>query len=120
MKNHKICSEKLTSRGIHKPEHVQRIDRTAIQMTSDRKLELVMGRLTAEGAVQSIQTPGAGQYLGACSVNKKRCPKSFRITGTWLSLRQLERSPLASPSGLWSHRTARLVLLVGCESLQLE
>jgi len=39
---------------------VQRIDRTAIQMTSDRKLELVMGRLTAEDAVQSIQTPGAG------------------------------------------------------------
>ena len=37
------------------PSYVQRIDRTPIQMTSDHKLALVMGRFTAEDAVKSIQ-----------------------------------------------------------------
>jgi len=36
------------------------------------------------------------------------------------SLRQLGRSPPASPWGLWSRRTARFVLLAGCESRLLE
>jgi len=47
---------KVNRGGIHKPKYVQRIDRTPIQMTSDRKLALIMGRLTAEDAVKSIQT----------------------------------------------------------------
>jgi len=38
------------------PSYVQRIDRTPVQMTSNRKLALVMGRFTAEDAVKSIQT----------------------------------------------------------------
>jgi hypothetical protein len=36
-------------------EYVQRIDRTPIQMTTNRKLALMMGKLTAEDAVKSIQ-----------------------------------------------------------------
>jgi hypothetical protein len=46
---------KVNRGGTLKPEYVQWIDRTPIQMTSDRKLALVMGRFTAEDAVKSIQ-----------------------------------------------------------------
>jgi hypothetical protein len=42
--------------GARSAEYVQRIDRTPIQMTTDRKLALVMGRFTAEDALKSIQT----------------------------------------------------------------
>ena len=55
MKNTKFVV-KVIRGGTLKPEYVQRIDRTPIQMTSDRKLALLMGRLTAEDAVKSIQT----------------------------------------------------------------
>ena len=41
---------------VRAPEYVQRIDRIPIQMTTNRKLALLMGRLTAEDAVKSIQT----------------------------------------------------------------
>jgi hypothetical protein len=37
------------------PEFVQRIDRIPIQTTTNRKLALVMGRLTAEDAIKSLQ-----------------------------------------------------------------
>lgn len=37
------------------PEYVQRIDRTPILTTTNRKLALIMGRFTAEEAVKSIQ-----------------------------------------------------------------
>jgi hypothetical protein len=37
------------------PEYVLRIDRTPVQTTTDPNLALVMGRLTAEDAVKSIQ-----------------------------------------------------------------
>lgn len=44
------------NRGVSRaPAYVQRVDRTPIQMTSNRKLALVMGRFTAEDAVKSIQ-----------------------------------------------------------------
>ena len=55
MKNTKFVV-KVNRGGTLKPEYVQRIDRIPIQMTSDRKLALLMGRLTAEDAVKSIQT----------------------------------------------------------------
>ena len=54
MKNTKFVV-KVNRGGTLKPEYVQRIDRTPIQMTSDRKLALLMGRFTAEDAVKSIQ-----------------------------------------------------------------
>ena len=37
------------------PAYVQRIDRTPVQMTTDRKLALMMGRFTAEDAAKSLQ-----------------------------------------------------------------
>ena len=42
--------------GTRGPEYVQRIDRTPIQTTSNRKLALIMGRFTAEDVVKSIRT----------------------------------------------------------------
>jgi hypothetical protein len=43
------------NRGNRVPEYVERIDRTPIQMTTKRKLALLMGKFTAEDAVKSIQ-----------------------------------------------------------------
>jgi hypothetical protein len=38
-------------------EYVQRVGPTRIHMTTNRKLALVMGRLTAEDAIKSLQHP---------------------------------------------------------------
>ena len=46
---------KVDRSGTRAPEYVMRVDRTPIQMTTNRKLALVMGRFTAEDAVESIQ-----------------------------------------------------------------
>jgi hypothetical protein len=54
MKNTKFVV-KLNRGGHLVPEFVQRIDRTPIQMTTNRKLALVMGRFTAEDAIKSFQ-----------------------------------------------------------------
>ena len=43
------------SRGTLTPAFVQRTDKTPVQMTTNRKLALIMGKLTAEDAVKSIQ-----------------------------------------------------------------
>jgi len=37
------------------PAYIQRIDRTPAQMTTNRKLALIMGRFTAEDAAKSLQ-----------------------------------------------------------------
>jgi hypothetical protein len=47
---------KVNRGGVRMPKYVQRIDRIPIEMTTDRKQALLMGRLTAEDAVKSIQT----------------------------------------------------------------
>jgi hypothetical protein len=47
---------KLSRSGMHAPAFVQRLDRTPIQTTTNRKLALLMGRLTAEEAIKSLQT----------------------------------------------------------------
>ena len=47
---------KLNRGGALAVHYIQRIDRTPIQTTSNRKLALVMGRFTAEDAAKSIQT----------------------------------------------------------------
>jgi len=60
---------KVNRGGIHKPEYVQRIDRTPIQMTLNRKLALVMGRFTAEDAIKSIQTPRCSPELLSVQVD---------------------------------------------------
>ncbi len=46
---------KLSRGDVRSPEYVQRIDRVPIQMTTNRKLALLMGRFTAEDAIKSIQ-----------------------------------------------------------------
>jgi hypothetical protein len=54
MKNIKFVV-KVHRRGARGLQYVQRIDPTPIQTTTNRKLALLMGRLTAEDAVQSLQ-----------------------------------------------------------------
>ena len=47
---------KVDRGGTRAPEYVERIDRSPIRMTLNRKLALLMGKFTAEDAVKSIQT----------------------------------------------------------------
>jgi hypothetical protein len=42
--------------GVRAAEYVRQLDRSPIRMTTDRKLALLMGRLTAEDAIKSIET----------------------------------------------------------------
>ena len=46
---------KVTCGAGRAPKYVQWLDRTPIGTTTNRRLALVMGRLTAEDAVKSIQ-----------------------------------------------------------------
>jgi hypothetical protein len=48
---------------------VQRMDRTPIETTSNRKLALLMGRLTAEDAIKSLQTSRCTPELVSVPVN---------------------------------------------------
>jgi len=68
MKNTKFMV-KIDRGSTHAPKYVQRIDRTPIQMTSDRKRALLMGRLTAEDAVKLIQTLRCTPELVSVRVN---------------------------------------------------
>jgi hypothetical protein len=45
---------KVNRRGTRAPEYVRRIDRTPVQITTDPKLALLMGKFTAEDAVKLI------------------------------------------------------------------
>jgi hypothetical protein len=54
MKNIKFVV-KVNRGGARSPQYVQRVDSTPMHMTTDRKLALVMGRFTAEDAIQSLQ-----------------------------------------------------------------
>ena len=45
------------NRGTRAPEYVRRVDPTPLHMTTNRKLALVMGKLTAEDAVNALQNP---------------------------------------------------------------
>jgi len=51
------------------PAFVQRIDRTPVQMTTNRKLALMMGKLTAEDAIKSIQNSKYVPELVSVQVN---------------------------------------------------
>jgi hypothetical protein len=57
--------------GTHAAEYVTRIDRIPIQMTTHRKLALVMGRFTAEDTVKSIQNSRRSSELVPVRVNAK-------------------------------------------------
>ena len=54
MKNIKFVV-KVNHGDIRAAEYVQRIDRIPVQMTTNRKLALLMGRFTAEDTAKSIQ-----------------------------------------------------------------
>ena len=54
MKNIKFVV-KVNRGGARAPQYVQRVDSTPMQMTTNRKMALVMGRFTAEDAIQSLQ-----------------------------------------------------------------
>ena len=47
---------KVNRGGSRAPSYVQRVDPAPIQMTSNRKLALLMGKFTAEDAVKSLQS----------------------------------------------------------------
>jgi len=55
MKNTKLVV-KVNRNGARAPRYVQRIDLIPIQTTTNRRLALIMGKFTAEGAVKSMQT----------------------------------------------------------------
>jgi hypothetical protein len=59
---------KVNRRGARVPQYVQRIDRTPIQTTTDRKLALIMGKFTAEDAVKSVQTSRCNPELVSVKV----------------------------------------------------
>ena len=46
---------KVKRMGAHAPQYVQRIDRTSVETTTNRKLALIMGKFTAEDAIKCIQ-----------------------------------------------------------------
>ncbi len=54
MKNTKFLI-KVNRTGTRASEYILRIDRVPFQMTTNRKLALMMGRFTAEDAVKAIQ-----------------------------------------------------------------
>ena len=47
---------KVNRGGTRAPSYVQRVDPAPIQMTSNRKLALLMGKFTAEDAVESLRS----------------------------------------------------------------
>src|SRR6266566_3056381 len=55
LKGHEGHYLRVNRCGARAAEFVQRIDRTPIQTTTNRKLALLMGRFTAEDAIKSIQ-----------------------------------------------------------------
>jgi len=61
--------------GARAPEYVQRIDRTPIQTTSNRKLALIMGRFTAEDVVKCIQTSRCSPELMSVEVHAWAAPR---------------------------------------------
>jgi hypothetical protein len=67
MKNTKFLV-KVNRGGARATEYVQRIDRSPIQTTTNRKLALAMGRFTAEDAVKSMQNSRCNPELVSVQV----------------------------------------------------
>ena len=55
--------------GTRAPAYVQRVVPTRIQMTTNRKLALMMGKFTAEDAIKSIQNSQCVPELLPVQVN---------------------------------------------------
>jgi hypothetical protein len=72
MKHYKFVV-KVNRGSLGVPEYVQRIDRTPIQITINRKLALVMGRFAAEDAVKSLQNFRLSAELVRVPVSAASC-----------------------------------------------
>jgi hypothetical protein len=59
---------KVNRGGTRAPEYVQRVDRTPIQMTTNRSLALLMGRFTAEDAVKLLENSRRSPELESVQV----------------------------------------------------
>jgi hypothetical protein len=59
---------KVNRGGARPPEYVQRVDRTPIQMTTNRSLALLMGRFTAEDAVKLLENSRRSPELESVQV----------------------------------------------------
>ena len=68
MKNIKFVV-RVNRSGARGPAYVQRIDRTPVQMTTNRKLALLMGRFTAEDAIKSLENSRCSPELVCVQVN---------------------------------------------------
>lgn len=68
MKNIKFVV-KVNREGARPPAYVQRVNPIPIQMTTNRKLALTMGKLTAEDAAKAIQTSQSVPELVPVHVN---------------------------------------------------
>jgi hypothetical protein len=68
MKNTKLVV-KVNRGGTDITEYVERVDRTPIRTTPNRKLALLMGRFTAEDAVKSIQNSRCTSWLEPVQVS---------------------------------------------------
>ena len=67
MKNIKFVVK--VTRGTRRPAYVQRIDRTPLQMTTNRKLALLMGKFTAEDAIKSLENSRCSPELVSVPVS---------------------------------------------------
>ena len=68
MKNIKFVV-KVKRGSARAPEYVQWVDSTSVQMTTDRKLALVMGKFTAEDAIKSLANSRCITELESVQVN---------------------------------------------------
>jgi hypothetical protein len=68
MKNTKFVVKLV--RGTRAAEYVQRIDRSPVQTTLKRNLALVMGKLTAEDVVNSLENPRCIPELVPVQINE--------------------------------------------------
>ena len=54
--------------GARQPQYVRRLGQLSVETTSDRKLALMMGKLTAEDAMKAIQNSRCTPELVAVKV----------------------------------------------------
>jgi hypothetical protein len=62
---------KVNRGGCKSTQYVRRLDRTPIVMTTDRKLALLMGKLTAEDVVHAIQNSRCSAELVSVSLGAR-------------------------------------------------
>lgn len=61
---------KIGRGGLGRSQYVQRVRPASVDITSDRKLALIMGKLTAEDAIKTIQNTRCKPELVAIRVQE--------------------------------------------------